>query len=158
SSMLQFIAIRLIQSIPLVIGATMVIFVMMRLIPGDPAQILVGPDAPAEAVEAARRQLGLDRSWPEQYVIWIGNLLRGDLGFSYFSRIPVTELLMLRLPATLQLMVAGMLLTVIIAIPAGTIAAVRSGTAADWIITSAAGISIGVPGFWVGILSLLLFA
>lgn len=156
--MLPFIAARLLLSVPLVIGATIIIFLIMRLIPGDPALIYSGPDAPAEAVEVVRERMGLNEPLPVQYLIWMGQVLRGDLGESYLSRLPVTELLAQRIPATLELGVAAMGVIVVVAIPAGVLAAVTAGSKFDWFITSMAGVSIAVPGFWLGILGIILFA
>src|SRR5690606_25693216 len=113
TALIAFIISRLIQSIPLVVGATIVIFAMMRLIPGDPAQVLAGPEASAEQVEQARKHLGLDRPLPIQYLTWVGNVVRGDLGDSYISRRPVTDLIKNRGPATLQLAGAALFLTVV---------------------------------------------
>jgi len=156
--MLQFVASRLLQSIPLALGATIVVFVIMRLIPGDPALIYAGPEAPPEAVEAVREEFGLNRPLPVQYAVWMSHVLRGDLGNSFLSKRPVTDLLGQRIPATLELTVAAMFVTIALGIPAGILAAVRAGGALDWMITSVTGILIAVPGFWLGILAIMLFA
>jgi ABC-type dipeptide/oligopeptide/nickel transport system permease component len=156
--MLPFIMARLMLSVPLVIGATIVVFLIMRLIPGDPALIYSGPDAPAEAVEVVRERMGLNEPLPVQYLIWVGQVVRGDLGDSYLSRLPVTELLAQRIPATLELTAAGMLVIVLVAIPAGVVAAITAGSKVDWFVTSMAGLSIAIPGFWLGILAIILFA
>jgi peptide/nickel transport system permease protein len=156
--MLPFVAARLIQSIPLAFGASIIVFVIMRLIPGDPAVVYAGPEAPDEVVEAVREEFGLNKPLPVQYGIWISKVLQGDLGFSYLSKLPVIDLLGQRIPATLQLTIAAMLLTICIAIPAGVLAALRSGGPIDMAITSAAGISVAVPSFWLGILAIYLFA
>jgi peptide/nickel transport system permease protein len=156
--MLPFIAARLLQSIPLALGATIVVFVIMRLIPGDPALIYAGPEAPPEAVAAVRTSFGLDAPLPVQYGLWMSHVLRGDLGSSFLSKRPVTDLLAQRIPATLELTIAAMLVTIAIGIPAGIVAALRSGGAIDWIITSTTGILIAIPSFWLGILVIMLFA
>ena len=137
--MLAFVVRRLIQSLPLAFGATVVIFVVMRLIPGDPAAIYAGPEAPDDVVEAVRQEFGLKKPLPVQYVLWISKVLQGDLGNSFLSKLPVTELLSQRIPATLELTSAAMLLTVALGIPAGVMAALRSGSRIDWVITSVAG-------------------
>ncbi len=156
--MLPFIAARLVQSIPLAFGATIVVFIIMRLIPGDPALIYAGPEAPPEAVAAVRKSFGLERPLPVQYVAWMSHVLRGDLGRSFLSKRPVTDLLAQRIPATLELTIAAMFVTIVIGIPAGILAALRSGGAVDWLITSSTGILIAIPGFWLGILAIMLFA
>jgi peptide/nickel transport system permease protein len=155
--MLPFIATRLVQSIPLAFGATIVVFIIMRLIPGDPALIYAGPEAPPEAVAAIRKSFGLEQPLPVQYVIWMSHVLRGDLGRSFLSKREVTDLLAQRIPATLELTIAAMFVTIGIGIPAGILAALRSGTAVDWIITSSTGILIAIPSFWLGILAIMLF-
>jgi peptide/nickel transport system permease protein len=155
---LPFIITRLLQSIPLAIGATIVIFVIMRLIPGDPALIYAGPDAPPEVVKSVREEFGLNKPLPVQYVIWLSKVVQGDLGRSFLSNIQVTELLSQRIPATLELTVAAMFVTVAVGIPAGVFAALKSGSKADWLITSVAGIGVAIPGFWLGIIAIYLFA
>src|SRR5688572_18865412 len=101
--MLSFIASRLLQSIPLLICATIVIFVIMRFIPGDPVYIYAGPEAPPETIEIIRKDFGLDEPLPVQYIRWLSQLLQGNLGHSYLSSLPVSTLLKQRLPATLEL-------------------------------------------------------
>jgi peptide/nickel transport system permease protein len=155
--MLPFVLRRLVQSIPLAFAASIIVFTIMRLIPGDPAAIYAGPEAPSETVEAVREEFGLNKPLPLQYFIWISKVLQGDLGRSFLSDLPVTELLAQRIPATLELALAAMLVTVALGIPAGVLASLRSGGTLDWLITSSAGISVAIPSFWLGVLAIYLF-
>jgi peptide/nickel transport system permease protein len=156
--MLAFILQRLVQAVPVVILSTIAVFLLMRFIPGDPAQVQAGLDATPEAIEAIRHEMGLDRPLPVQYGLWAARLLRGDLGNSSFSKMPVALLLSQRIPATLELAVAALILTLLIALPTGIIAAIKPGSLIDWVISSLTGVAIAVPGFWLGILGILLFA
>jgi peptide/nickel transport system permease protein len=156
--MLAFVLQRIAQAIPVVLLSTVAVFLLMRLIPGDPAQILAGPDATPEVVAAIRQDMGLDRPLPVQYFYWLSRVARGDLGNSILSKLPISGLLAQRVPATLELAAAAMLLTLLIALPTGIFAAIRPGSAVDWLISSLNGIAIAVPGFWLGILGIILFA
>jgi peptide/nickel transport system permease protein len=153
-----FVVRRLLEAVPVVFLATVVIFLGLRLLPGDPATILAGPDATPDALVAIRLANGLDEPLPAQYAIWIGNVVRGDLGVSFFTRAPVLQLLAQRAPATLELGLAGMLLTVLLGIPSGILAAVRAHQPSDWFISAFNGLAVAVPGFWLGILAILLFS
>jgi peptide/nickel transport system permease protein len=153
-----FLVRRLLEAIPVVLLSTLVIFLGLRLIPGDPAQVLGGQDASAETLAAIRKANGLDQPLPVQYVIWIGNVLRGDLGVSFFTKTPVVNLIAQRAPATLELGLSGLLLSVILALPTGIIAALRQRRASDWLISAFNGLAVAVPGFWLGILSIMLFS
>jgi len=156
--MLSFVVQRVAQAVPVVLLSTVAVFLLMRLIPGDPAQILAGPDATPESIEAIRRDMGLDRPLPVQYVLWLSHVAQGDLGKSVLSKLPVATVMAQRIPATLELALAAMLLTLLIAVPTGVIAAVRTDSALDWLITWLNGIAIAVPGFWLGILGIIVFA
>ena len=156
--MLAYIARRLIQAIPVVFLSTIGIFMLLHLIPGDPALVLAGQNADAASIEAVRQAYGLNEPLPVQYAVWIGQVVRGDLGVSFFSRRPVSQLIAQRAPATLELAIAAMTLTILIAVPTGVIAAVNNRKPLDWIITGFNGIAISIPGFWLGILAIILFA
>ena len=109
--MLAFILQRLAQAVPVVLLSTVAVFLLLRLIPGDPAEIMAGTDATPEALAAIRHDMGLDQPLPVQYALWITHLARGDLGKSSISKMPVSLLLSQRIPATLQLAAAALLLT-----------------------------------------------
>jgi peptide/nickel transport system permease protein len=156
--MLPFIVARLVQSVPLIISASIIIFLIMRFIPGDPALIYAGPLAPPESIEVVREKFGLKESLPEQYFIWASNAIQGDFGTSYLSGIPVATLLWDRIPATLELAVAAILITIIAGVTTGALAATNNGKMIDTVITSATGLIVAIPGFWLGILAIYLFA
>lgn len=149
---------RLLQAIPVVLLSTAAIFLLLHAIPGDPALVIAGPDASPEVVMAVRHQMGLDEPLPIQYIIWLGHVLRGDLGQSYTSGLPVAELIVQRLPATLELMLAGLLLALLVGIPSGILAAVRQRGVVDWLVSSGNAVAIAIPNFWFGILVIILFA
>jgi peptide/nickel transport system permease protein len=156
--MAAFLIRRFAEAIPVVFLATLLIFLGMRLIPGDPALVLAGQNATPEALAAIRAANGLDQPLPIQYAIWLGNALHADFGVSFFSRTPVALLLAQRAPATLELGLAAMLVTVLLSIPTGVLAAVRHHRPLDWLISGFNGLAVAVPGFWLGILAILLFS
>jgi peptide/nickel transport system permease protein len=131
---------------------------MLKLTPGDPATALLGVQATPEELARVRHALGLDRPWFVQFGIWLGNLLRGDLGASYISKKPVSELILTRLPVTLELSVWAMLIAMLIGIPAGILSAARRYTLLDYSITSLALFGISMPSFWFAILMILFFS
>jgi peptide/nickel transport system permease protein len=156
--MTAFILRRLVQAVPTVLLTSGLIFLILHLVPGDPAAVLAGSDAPPEVVEALRKEMGLDRSLPVQYVLWLGRVLQGDLGVSYVSKFPVWTLIRRRLPATLELTVAGLAVGMVLGMPAGILAAVRRGRLVDLLVTSGNALFLSVPNFWIGITFILVFA
>jgi peptide/nickel transport system permease protein len=133
-------------------GVATLVFLMTKLIPGDAARIAAGRTATADQVEAARQRLGLDRPVVEQYVHYLGGLLHGDLGWSASTKQPVATDLQLVLPVTLQLVLAAMLVTVVVAVPLGTFAAMRYGTAVDGFTRVLAILGGGIPVFWLALM------
>src|SRR5690606_39638762 len=119
----RFLIRRLLLAIPILLLVSIMSFLLIHLIPGDPALAILGPEAPPDAVEAMRRRLGLDRPLPVQYAAWLGNVLRGDLGNSLVNNMPVTKSLMDRLPATVHLTVGAFLVAVLVAVPVGVVSA-----------------------------------
>ena len=156
--MAAFVLRRLAQAVPTIFLTTVLIFLFLHLVPGDPAAVLAGSDAPPDVVEALRREMGLDRSLPVQYLFWLSRVLRGDLGVSYVSKFPVWTLILRRLPATLELTVAGLAVGVILGMPAGILAAIRRGRLLDFLVTSSSALFLSVPNFWIGITFILAFA
>jgi ABC-type dipeptide/oligopeptide/nickel transport system permease component len=156
--MLRYAAIRILKSIPVIVIAAFIVFAIMLLVPGDPALMRAGPDAKPDEVAAVRRDMGLDRSFAEQFLRWSLLAVRGDLGKSFLSRVPVSELLANRIVATLELAIAAVLVAAATGIVSGVIAAMRSRSRADWSISIAAAITIGIPDFWVATLGILIFA
>lgn len=155
--MLAFTLRRLVQAIPVVLLSTLGVFSLLHMVPGDPAVALAGSDATPEVLQAMRRELGLDQPLPLQYAQWMGRVMQGDLGRSYASKLPVGEQIAQRIPATLELTIAGLLLALLISIPTGILAAVRERGPADWIVSSFNAFAIAMPNFWFGILMILLF-
>ncbi|MFO1284612.1 MAG: ABC transporter permease [Burkholderiales bacterium] len=156
--MLGFLTRRLVATIPVMAIVAVLVFSMLRLTPGDPAAIIAGAAATAADVEAIRAKLGLDRPVIEQFAIWIGNLVRGDFGESFFFKKPVAALIADRIEPTLALAVATMLLSIAIAVPLGVLAAWRQGT---WIDRGVMGLSVlgfSVPVFVIGYALIYVFA
>ncbi|MGS4946536.1 ABC transporter permease [Meridianimarinicoccus sp. RP-17] len=156
--MMAYIARRLLAVIPVLFGLTLIVFFIMALIPGDPATAILGSYATPENVERLNRQLGLDRSLPEQYLIWLGNLMQGDLGRSYSLNRPVLDEVTERFGATLILAGTSLLLCSILGLLAGVVSAVRQYGLTDKIVTFAVLIGISTPSFWLGLLLILVFA
>jgi peptide/nickel transport system permease protein len=155
--MTTFIVRRLIQTAVVVLLVSVVAFSLLHLIPGDPVLAILGAEAAPEEVEAMRHELGLDRPVLVQYVHWLANVVRGDFGKSIVYRENVAELLAKRLPVTFYLGFLGLLLSVLVGIPAGVVSAVRRGTFLDSLFTVLATIGITAPVFWLGILGIYLF-
>lgn len=149
---------RVFHMVLVLFGISVVVFVMLKLTPGDPAATLLGIQATPAELARVQRAMGLDRPWVVQFGIWFGNLLRGDLGVSYISRKPVAELIATRFPATLELTILAMLLAAMIGIPAGILSATRRYSGLDYSITSLALFGVSMPSFWFGILLILLFS
>jgi peptide/nickel transport system permease protein len=156
--MREYIIKRLLQMIPTILIITLVVFVMMQAIPGDPIITLLG-DAYDEAdAEQLRQEYGLDKPIIVQYLVWLGKLVRGDWGESILSSREVLNDVLIRLPITVELVVLAMLVALVIAVPAGIIAAVRQNTWGDYTAMSTAMIGISVPDFFLGVLLLLAFS
>lgn len=154
--LLRFIGRRLLLTIPVLVGMSIVVFLLIRLVPGDPAQVILGLRATPEGIAAIHRDLGLDLPIHRQYLRWLSNFLTGDMGQDYRSHVPVTTLLRQRLPVTIELAGISMLLSVLVAIPLGVAAAVRRGRAADRAATLLGLTGISIPDFWLGIMLVLL--
>lgn len=156
--MTAYIGKRLLAAIPVILGLSIIVFLVMKLIPGDPAQALLGSYATPDNVARINRALGLDRSWPEQYVIWIGNLLQGDFGRSYILNRPVLDEVLERFSATLILAGASLIICSVLGILAGIVSAVRQFSWTDRIITFFVLIGISMPAFFLGLVFILFFA
>jgi peptide/nickel transport system permease protein len=153
-----YIAKRLLQVIPTIIMITLVVFTMMRSIPGDPIVALLGDAYDAENAARLRQEYGLDRPIIVQYVIWLGKLLQGDWGTSYLTSRSVLNEVLIRLPITVELIVLAMVAALLIALPAGIIAALRQNTWADYTAMTSALVGISIPDFFLGVLLLLIFS
>lgn len=156
--MTAYIAKRLLAAIPVLIGLSLIVFLIMALIPGDPAQAILGNYATPENVARVNRELGLDKSLPEQYFIWITNVLQGDFGRSYILNRPVIDEVLERFTATIVLAGSALIICSILGLLAGVVSAVRQFGWADRIITFIVLIGISVPSFFLGLLFILFFA
>jgi ABC-type dipeptide/oligopeptide/nickel transport system permease component len=150
---------RLLHLVPVLLGVTVIVFLMMSLTPGDPAEIMLANQAATpEQVASLRRDMGLDQPLPTRFLSFVGHAAVGDFGQSLFHRRPVAEVIAERLPATIELSLVAMLLALLVAIPLGVLAAVRRGGVLDRIATVGALMGVSLPGFWFGILLLIGFA
>ena len=156
--MFEFIAKRLITIIPTLVFVSMLIFGLQQLLPGDPAVILAGEDRDPEVVAYLRTKLHLDEPLPLRYVYWVGGVLRGDLGESVRTQLPVLDLIVQKLPVTLELALLAMMIALLVGIPAGVVSAVGRGTAWDYGANLFALWGLSTPNFWLGILMILLFS
>ncbi|MBI5108367.1 MAG: ABC transporter permease [Rhodocyclales bacterium] len=155
--MLTTILKRLLGAIPNLIGVVVVTFLLTRALPGDPAAFFAGGAGTAEAVEEIRKKLGLDKSLPEQFIVYVRDLARGDWGMSHATGQPVLTELTTRLPASLELTLAALLLAVIIAIPLGILAATRPGSWVDHLCRGIATAGVSLPTFFTGLLLAYIF-
>jgi peptide/nickel transport system permease protein len=157
-SMLAFLVRRLLLLIPVAFGVTLFAFVLVRLIPGDPARNMLGIHATPELLANLHERMGLDHSLPEQYIRFLGQLLRGDFGDSYYYGQPVSELVGERLIPTIFLLVYATVLTAIVALPAGILAALRRDSVWDQLVRFTFVFGIGLPSYWLGIILILALA
>jgi ABC-type dipeptide/oligopeptide/nickel transport system permease component len=146
---------RLLHFVPVILLTSLVIFVGIRLAPGDPAQFLAGPDPSAETLAAIRERLGLDRNIAIQFLLWLRGLLTGDLGQSMVNGLPVGDLVLQRLGATLELAVAGLALSVGIGGALGIAAGLRPRSLTDKAVSAFSAIGLSMPLFWTGLLLVL---
>ena len=149
---------RLTTLLATLLGASLVVFAVLEILPGNAAQVLLGPDADPEAVIALTQQLGLDQSAWQRYLQWVSALLRGDMGLSYAYGTPVAELVLERLALTVPLALLAMTLTTVMALGAGVYAAARHNRLGDLGVMGLAQLGIAIPNFWFAILLILLFS
>lgn len=154
-----FVLRRLAASVPVVFGITVVAFLLIHMVPGDPAQaILFGSNASPEQIADLRAQLGLDQPLWQQYLTFMGQLLQGDLGTSYVTNNPVASELLSRTPSTLQLTAAAMAIAIVIGVPLGLVAGIRPGSALDLVSRTVSFIGVAVPYFFLALLLVLAFS
>ena len=156
--MAGYILRRIVATIPVMLVVAVLVFLMLRLTPGDPAAVIAGEQASPEDVEKIRRGLGLDRPFLSRFGDWSWHILQGDLGTSMFTGLPVTQLIVQRLEPTLSLMVVTLILAVTIAVPMGVMAAWKAGTWVDRGLMAFAVLGFSVPVFVVGYLLAYIFA
>jgi ABC-type dipeptide/oligopeptide/nickel transport system permease component len=157
--LLRLLARRVAIAAPVLFGVTVLVFLILHLIPGDPAQILLFGSRPTpEQIIQLREQLGLDRPLPIQYLSYLGRLLHGDLGTSFITGRPIAEEIAARFPDTLQLTLAAMLVAVLIGVPVGIVGGVRPGSWTDRIAGGFSILGVAVPYFWFALILVLVFA
>ncbi len=149
---------RIFLTVPVILGVATLVFSLIHLVPGDPAQAMLGESASQKDVADLRARLGLDRPLPQQYVNFLRGLVRGDLGTSFRTGQPVTTAILERVPATVELAFAAMTVAMIVALPLGIIAAVRQGTFADYTAMTIALGGISIPNFWLGPMLAIIFS
>ena len=156
--MIGFILSRIVQLLPVLLIASVLVWSMIYAVPGDPVAVIVGENATQEQVKAATERLGLDQPVMVQYATWLKNALVGDFGLSIHSREPVLHLIGQRLPATLQLAVVATLIALILGVPVAVVSALSPGSWLDRVLSAWSALALGVPTFWLGILLILLFS
>jgi len=154
----RYIIYRLVLTVFVLLGVSLVVFFMIRLIPGDPADLLADQWATEEDIEKLRRDMGLDKQITVQYLLFMDNLRRGDLGNSVITKVPVAEEIRARLPNTLKLAVIGTMIAVVIGSLAGTIAAVKPYSLFDNVSMILALSGVSTPAFWLGLMLMLFFS
>lgn len=150
---------RIIQLVPVLLGVSLIVFVMLALTPGDPVQIMVGEQSITPEQEAElRRDLGLDKPMVERFFIFLGNAVHFDFGQSYYHGRPVADVIAERLPATIELSLVALVVALATAIPLGVLAAIRKNSIFDRLATVGSLLGVSLPGFWFGILLIMLFS
>jgi peptide/nickel transport system permease protein len=148
---------RLLEMIPVLLGITLLVFLFMQLLPGDPITILTGGKATPETITAMRAKFGLDKPVYIQYLLFLANAVRGDLGISILQRTPVTDLVLQRIPPTMFLLTYGGLIAVVLTVPLSIISAMRADQPVDHGIRLGGMVTFAMPSFWLGLLLILLF-
>ncbi|WP_186670482.1 nickel ABC transporter permease [Sporosarcina sp. BP05] len=156
--MLLFILKRLAQVVPVIFGVTLVVFLIMQMVPGDPAIIMAGEGASTETVEQLREDLGLNEPLHVQYFSYIGNILQGSLGNSLKNNQPVLDEILIRLPITMELAFFSILITIVLGLTAGIISAVKPYSVSDISVMVVALLGISLPSFWLGLLLMYTFS
>lgn len=156
--MLRFILSRLLATIPVLLVVAVIVFAILRLAPGDPAAVIAGSNATPDDIQGIRRSLGLEQSVPHQFRIYIGNLLQGDLGYSFYLQKPVSALIAQRFEPTVSVALGTMLFAVLVAVPLGTLAAWRMGGWLDRLLMGFSVAGFSVPVFVVAYLLIMLFS
>lgn len=154
----SYILQRLLMAVVVILGVTFVVFLIVHIVPGDPARVILGAYASDAAVAAIRERLGLNAPFLAQYAVWLGNALHGNLGSSLITSQPVGPQLLQRLGPTLELTIASLVVSLGIAFPVGIISAVRRGSKLDLVASFLSQIGVSVPSFWMGILLILFFS
>ena len=158
--MLRYLTLRLLQGALVVFLVSLATFIIMHLAPGSPVDIMIGEaQVTQEQIDAITRKWGLDRPWYEQYATWLGNVLTGDFGRSVIrTGVPVSQMLTESVPATVQLNAIALTISILIAIPAGVLAAVRRSSPFDYASMVGATLGVALPNFWIGLMLIILFS
>ena len=163
--MTTFLIRRFLTAIPVLLGVSILVFSMLHLTPGDPVQLMLSgggsggsQGASAEAVEALRKEMGLDRPIWEQYFHWLGNVLRGDLGRSIWSNQRVTEMIFAQVGSTIQLTLAGLGVAIVLGVVLGIAAAIRPNSWLDTLTMGFASLGVSMPSFWLGLVLIFIFS
>jgi len=156
--MFRILANRLLAAVFVIWGVVTMVFLILRVLPGDPAALALGFDATPEALAALRQQMGLDQPIIVQYFIFLADVIRGNFGDSLFLQEPALQLVLDRLPATFQLAIPALILAVLVALPLGVLAGSRSGSLADRIISVVTLGAQSIPNFWIGLMLILILA
>lgn len=154
----RFLVRRVALTIPVLVGVATLVFSLIHLVPGDPVQTMLGESAAPADVAQLRTRLGLDRPLYVQYGAFVTGMTHGDLGVSLRTNQPVTQLILERMPATIELALAAMIVAILISIPLGVLAAMRAGTRTDHVATTLALVGISMPTFWLGPLLAIVFS
>jgi peptide/nickel transport system permease protein len=154
--MLRYIARRFLIAIPTLLIVSVLVFTLQQLLPGDPVLTMAGEERDPEVLAFLREKYRLDDPVPVQYVVWLGEVLRGNLGISLRTDIPVLELVLSKLPVTIELAILAMIVALLIGIPTGIISAVKKGTTVDYAANVVALSGLSIPNFWLGIMLIML--
>lgn len=157
-SWVEYTVKRLGMGVLVLLGVSVIVFSMIRLVPGDPAQIILGRQANEQALRALREQLGLNLPVWKQYLLWISDILQGDWGRSLQSGTPVAELIAQRFPRSLELAFVGLLISLMLSFPAGLVSATNRNTPVDYAAMIFSQLGVSIPSFWMGLIFILLFA
>lgn len=150
---------RLVQLVPVLLGVSFIAFMMLAMTPGDPVEIMIGDQvATPDQIARLRADLGLDQPILQRFMIFLGNVLTGDFGESFYHRRPVADVILERLPATIELSLVALVIALAVSIPLGVIAAIRKNTILDRLATVGSLLGVSMPGFWFGLLLILFFA
>jgi peptide/nickel transport system permease protein len=156
--LITFVLRRLAIAIPTLLLVSIMVFGLLKLLPGDPAVALAGEERDPAVIEYLRVKYSLDQPVPVQYVRWLGGIVQGDFGLSIRTRLPIGEIIVQKLPVTIQLSLQAMLIALIVGIPAGVLAAIKRGTPIDYGVSIIGLGGLSIPSFWLGIMLILLFA
>lgn len=157
-NLLRSLSIRLAQAVPVLLLATVLVFLMVQVVPGDPAAILAGQDASQQRIDEIRAVYGLDRSLLEQYLSWLMHLVQGDMSRSLMTGIPVGDLIAQRLPNTLLIVTLAILISIVIGVPIGIVAAMNPKSPSSQGATAIASLGVALPNFWLAMVLVSVFA